>query len=172
MTLLLRNTVLRAVEDKIESSLTNTTRKDYTKIVLAGMKAAMEKGGQGILADLAKSKNPLEDCAKGAVNLCLLMRKKSRGTMPVKAMVPAAMTLMLHALDFVDKAGIMPIGNPEIVKATHIFATFIFSRIGVSKEMLGNAATKLDKLASDPVNLTRMEQFSTRHVLGEGGVNG
>ena len=102
MSLLLSNNILQAAEKKLESQLTPENHQDYLKVVVAGLKVALQKGPDSAMAALRNSKDPINDCAIGAINLCLLMRKQSRGTMPVKAMVPAAMTLMLHALDFVD----------------------------------------------------------------------
>ncbi len=159
----LDNEILKAAEDKLESQLTPENRADYLKIVVAGMKTALTPKSDGsppILATLQHSKDPLNDCASGAINLCLLMRRSSRGTMPLKAMVPAAMTLMLHALDFADKSGIMKIGQPELVKATHIFANLIFKRLGISPQMIHTAAVKTHALTQDPVAMEKMKRAS------------
>lgn len=150
MSILLQNRVLKAAEAKIESGLTPDNRANYMKIVVAGMKLGLDKGPNGILAALHSSKDPITDAAKGAVNLCLLMRKQSRGTMPMKAMVPAATSLMLQALDFVDKTGVMKIGNNELVKATHIFTNFLFQQLHISPQMLSHAANQVHGIMQDP----------------------
>src|SRR5712664_3366768 len=99
--------VLQAAEEKLESQLLPEVRADYMKIVVAGMRAALAKGPDGMLAGLKnKSKDPVHDAAAGAVGLVLLLRHTSPA-MPIKAMAPAGMTLMLHALDFVDKVGLV-----------------------------------------------------------------
>ena len=126
MSLLLNNRVLQAAEEKVESNLLPANHTDYMRVVVAGMKVAMAKGPDSILASLHKSTDPVSDCAKGAVNLAFMLRKHSRNTMPMKALVPAAMTLMIHALDFVDKSGIAKIGTPELVRATHVFTNMVF----------------------------------------------
>lgn len=156
MSLLQSNTVLKAAERKVEAGLTPETRANYQKIVTAGMKIALKDGPNGILAGLAKSKDPLHDCAKGAINLCLLMRKQARGVMPFKAMVPAAMTLMLQALDFADKAGVIKVGAVEIGKASRIFADEIFKAFGISGQQLQTAATKVHAITQDPAQMARL----------------
>ena len=154
----LDNQVLQAAEQKIESQLLPANRADYLKIVVAGMKLALDKGPDGILAKLRQSKDPVNDCAKGAVNLACLLFKQSRSTMPIQALVPAAMTLMLHALDFVDKTGIMKIGTPELVEATHTFTNIMFRNLGIDANMLTKAHESALSAVKDPAYLEAMKQ--------------
>lgn len=167
MSLLLNNNVLKAAEQRIESSLTSQNKADYLKIVVAGMSVAIQGGPNSILAKLKDSKNPISDCAMGAINLCLLMRKQSRGTMPERAMVPAAMTLMLHALDFADKAGIVKVGTDQLVQATHIFTNDLFKKFGISQQMIQTAAGKVHALTQDPVQMEKLKMKAgfTQHPM-------
>lgn len=153
MSILLHNQILEAAEQKIESQLTPPNRANYIKVVTAGMHLALAKGPDGILGSLRNSKNPISDCAVGAVNLCLLMRKQSRGTMPLKSMVPAAMTLMLQALDFADKSGIVKVGTAELVQATHIFTNHLFKQFGITPKMLQTAAVNVHAITQDPAKM-------------------
>jgi hypothetical protein len=154
----MNNKILGAAEAKIESSLTPENRADYNKVVTAGMKLALQKGPNGILGSLAQSKNPIPDAVNGAINLCGLLRKQSRGTMPVKAMVPAAMTLLLHALDFADKTGLVKIGTPELVQATHQFANEMFKRFKITAPMLHTAAAKVHAMTQDPGQMEKINR--------------
>ena len=158
MSLMLDNSVLEAAEQKIESNLLPATRANYMKVVVAGMKTAMAKGPDSILASLRQSKDPVNDCAKGAVNLAFLMRKQTRGTMPIQALVPAAMTLMLHALDFVDKSGMQKIGATELTEATHTFANIMFRNLGITAPMLAKAHETVARAIQDPAHLEAMKQ--------------
>lgn len=153
----LQNPVLAAAEEKIEGQMTPMTKADYEKIIVAGMKVALQGGPNSILAKLKDSKNPISDCANGAINLCLLLRKQSRGTMPVKSMVPAAMTLMLHALDFADHAGIAKIGAPELAQAAKILGNAIFQRFKITPAMIHTAATKVHGITQDPAQLAKLK---------------
>jgi hypothetical protein len=144
------NPLLQQTEDKIESGLTPDTRANYMKIVVAGMHAGLAGGPNSILASLQKSRDPVSDAAKGAISMVGILRKEARGVMPLKAMVPAAMTLMLKALDFVDRSKIAPIGNPELVRATHIFTDTMFARFGITKQGLADAAQRVHAITQDP----------------------
>jgi hypothetical protein len=158
MSLMLNNSVLEQAEQKIESNLLPAVRANYMKVVVAGMKVGLAKGPHGILASLRQSKDPVNDCAKGAVNLAFLLRKQTRGTMPIQALVPGAMTLMLHALDFVDKIGIMKIGTPQLVEATHTFTNMMFRNLGISADMLKTAHDNVAKAVKDPAHLEAMKR--------------
>lgn len=153
MSILTTKGLLTAVEKKIESGLTAETRSAYERIVVAGLKVGLHDGEDGILASVSTSKDPISDCAVGAVNLVMMMRRESRGTMPEKAMVPAAMVLMLKALDFVDKARIAKIGNDEVNRATRICMTKIFEAFNITPQMLKAAGSNVREIMNDPAKM-------------------
>ena len=146
----LSNPLLQQAETTIENNLTPENRANYQKIVVAGMRAGLEKGPDSILASLMQSKDPVSDAAKGAVSLVFILRREAHGVMPMKALVPAATTLMIKALDFCDRAKIIAIGNKELVRATHILTDAIFARVGITKQGLANAAQKIQALTENP----------------------
>ena len=157
----LSNPLLQQTEDRIEAGLTQENRADYMKVVVAGMHIALDKGGGGMLASLAKAPDPIAAAAKGAVGLVLIMRKETerpgKVPMPIQAAVPAAMTLMLKALDFIDRSKIAPVGNPELVRATHIFTDFLFARMHITKQGLATAAQKVHSLTQDPDAMQKIQ---------------
>jgi hypothetical protein len=161
------NPLLQQAEDRIESQLTPENRESYMKIVVAGMNAALDKGTGGILASLGQSKDPVTDAAKGAISLVLILRKQAHGIMPIKAMVPAAMTLMLKALDFADRSGIAKIGQPELVRVTHIFMDEIFHKFGITKQGLTNAAARVHAITQDDsaMQAINLKAGITRHPM-------
>ncbi len=150
------NTLLRDAERKVESQLTPENRVNYDKIVIAGMNVALEKGPDGILASLKDSKDPISDCAKGAVGMVEGLRKQAKGVMPLKAMVPAGTALMLKALDFADRSGIAKVGKPELIRATHIFTDTIFATQDITKQMLAQATQKVQALTQDPAAMQKI----------------
>ncbi len=97
----------------------------------------------------------------------IILRKQARGVMPVKAMVPAAMTLMLKALDFVDRSKIVAVGQPELVRATHIFTDTMFARLGITKAGLANATQRVHAITQDPQAMAaiNLKAGLTRHPM-------
>lgn len=150
--------ILQAAEQKIESQLLPEIRESYLKIVVAGMKAGMAGGPDSIMAKLRGSKDPIADCAKGAIALVIILKHQSKGIMPMKAMVPAASTLMLKALSFAEQTGIVKVGNDELVRATHIFAKTFLQKLNVTPQMMSHAITKAHALTQDPVAMEQMKR--------------
>ena len=161
------NQLLQQTENKVESGLTPENRANYIKIVVAGMHVGLDKGPQGLLGSLQNSKDPIGDAAKGAVSLVIILRQQAKGVMPLKAMVPAAMTLMLKALDFVDRSKIAQVGTPELVRATKIFTDTMFARMGISKQGLQNATNKVHQITQDPDAMAKINLKAgfTRHPM-------
>lgn len=150
--------VLQAAEQKVEAQLTPEVRESYLKIVVAGMKAGMDGGPDSIIAKLHGSKDPLADCAKGAIGLVLILKHQAKGIMPVKSMVPAAMTLMFKALSFAEQMGVVKVGNNELDRATQIFADTFLQKLGVTPQMLGHAMKNVHALTQDPVAMEQMKR--------------
>lgn len=159
MSILLDNKILQAAEQKIESQLTAETRDAYMKIVVSGMKVALDGGPNSMIASLKKTKDPIGACALGAVRLVILMRDQAKGVMPPQAQVYAGMTLMLQALDFADRTGIVKVGAPELVKATHHFTEMIFQAFHITMPVLNRMADMTHGVTQDP---TKMEMIARR----------
>lgn len=149
----LNNALLRQAEAQLETNLTPDNRQNYMKVVVAGLNIALDKGADGFMARLANSQDPIGDCARGAVALVLIMRKQSRGVMPIKAMIPAGMTLMFHGLDFIDRAKIAKIAAPELDKASTIFTNFLFAKLKITADMLQHAAGRVHEMMQDPAQM-------------------
>lgn len=152
------NSMLSELEDKIESSLTPDTRSAYGKIVTAGNKAALQDGPDGILAKLKNVPDPIEAAGKGAAGMVLILRKESKDTMPMNAMVLAGATLMVHALDFVQRAKIADVGEQEIATATKAYANTLFKALGVTPQMLAKGNETIQKVSQDPAIMEQMKR--------------
>lgn len=152
--------ILQAAEEKIESQLMPEVRESYLKIVVAGMKAGMAGEHDSIMAKLRDSKDPVADCAKGAIGLVMVLKSQAKGVMPVKAMIPAASTLMLKALSFAEQMGLVKVGNAELERAAHIFAETFLGKFGVTPPMVQHAIKKVSSLTEDPVAMEMMKRKS------------
>lgn len=150
----LSNPLLQQAEEKLEANIADpATQQNYMKIVVAGLHIALAKGADGFMAKLRTSRDPVSDCATGAVALLLIMRKESKGVMPLKAGVPAGMTLMFHGLDFIDRAKVAKIAEPELDRATTIFTNTLFHKLGITTQMLQTAATNVHNITQDPAKM-------------------
>lgn len=159
MSILKNNKILDAAEAELESKLAPENKANYEKIVVAGMKAGMAGGEASLLASLKKSRDPVTSCAKGAISLVLMLRHQSKGVMPITAMIPAAYTLMLKALAFSERLGLVTVGADELAKATHVFTNSLFTALQISPKKLNSMAEMTHGVMSDP---TKMEELNRR----------
>jgi hypothetical protein len=153
----LQNPLLAQMQDGIEARLKPQGRDDYNKVVVAGLHIALAGGPNSPMAKLQKSHDPIGDAAKGAVALMLIMQKEAKGVMPMQAAIPGAMVLMLHALDFIDHAGIVKIAEPQLVQATTQFTNQLFWKLGITPQMLQHATQRVHQIAQDPDAMAKIQ---------------
>jgi hypothetical protein len=164
----LHNPLLAQTEQKIEGNIVDpNTHADFLKIVVAGLHIALANGPNSFVAKLSNSQDPISDCARGAVALVLIMRRESRGVMPLKAGIPAAMVLMLHGLDFIDRAGIVKIAEPELDNATKIFTNELFHKLGITPGMIQQATGRVHQIMQDPDAMAKINLKAgiTKHPM-------
>lgn len=163
----LSNPVLQRAEQQLETNLSPDNRDNYMRIVVAGMHIALDKGADGFMGRLRNSQDPIGDCARGAVALVLVMRKEARGVMPMKAMIPAGMTLLFHGLDFIDRAKIAKVGEAQLDKAASIFTNTMFAKLKITPAMLQHAAGRVHAITQDPEAMAKINLKAgiTRHPM-------
>lgn len=157
MSILINNKLLQAAEAKLEGSLTPENRTDYLKILVAAQRYVLHGGKDGLLASLKGQQDPIRDCARGAVNIVSRLHTLSQGTMPIRAMVPAGLVLMIQALDFVDRAKIQRIGKEELARATRLYINDITTALGVTPQMLQKMATMTQGVINDPAKMQEVK---------------
>lgn len=153
------NDLLKANEDAIEARLDPAARRDYQRIVLAGMKSAMANNG-ALLRNLPQSKDPVKDCAIGAVNLTFLMIKTQNVPFTERlatAATMAAYTLTLQALDMANKMGLVEITPEVVAQATTIATDRIFQAMHLTPQMMAHAAAKVHAITQDPKAMEQIE---------------
>jgi hypothetical protein len=159
--LIAQNSLVKQVEAQIEQRLRAGVRESYMKIVIAGMKFALNGGEKSILAQLKGSENVVEDVVKGAIGLVGVLRRSAKGAMPVDAMIPAAMTLMLEALDYAERAGMLQIDKAVIDEATQLFIETLLPRLGMTPQKLGEMTSRVHQVMQDP------EKMAKLHGIGQ-----
>lgn len=162
----LGNPLLAQTEAKIEGEITDPQmRNDYQRIVVAGLHIGLAGGPNSFAAKLRTSRDPIGDAARSTAALVLIMRRDAKGVFPMKAGIVAGMTLLLHALDFIDRAGIGRIAEPELEQATRIFANELLHRQGITPQRLQQITGKVNGIIADPQALAALNLKAgvTRH---------
>lgn len=159
--LITSNTLLKQAEGQIEQRLKGGVRESYMKIVVAGMKYALKDGPKSILAQLKDSQDPITDVVKGAIGIVGLLRRAAKGSMPIDALIPAAMVLVLQGLDQAEKFGLLKVGKPEIDQATQLFVETLLPQLGLTPEKLAQMNGRVQKLMADPEQMAKLRVSDT-----------
>lgn len=164
--LIAQNTLVLQIEKQIESRLKEGVRDPFMRIVVSGMKVAMKGGPDSILAKLKGSQDPVNDIVKGAIGVLGLLRRAAKGTMPIDAMIPAGMVLVLQALDFAERAGMLKIDKATIDQATHAYMETLLPMLGITPEKMAQYAGQVNKLTQDPEKMSQLQRPQPPSQLG------
>ena len=149
--------LLQQAEAKTEASVPAAQKATYLRILVAGMKVALNRGPAGLLGQLQKSKTPLSDCVRGSVGIVGLLRRESSGTMPVPVMVPAGFSLVLHGLDFLQKMGVMQIDANALATATHLYSETVMAALKITPQKVQQLAAMAHSTMQDPQAMSTLQ---------------
>lgn len=154
--LLFQSSLLQQAEAKVEASVPASQKANYLKIVVAGMKLALNKGPNGLVGALKNSKDPMGDIVNGAIGIVGILRRESKNTMPLPVMVPAIMTLVLHGLDIAQKFGLLQIGPAELGQATQQAMETIMQKVGLTPQKVQQLAAQSHGVMQDPQAMNKL----------------
>lgn len=150
--------LLKRVEAEVQRRLVPRVREAYKHAVNAGMEVAAHNGPQGLRA-LTDSDDPVKACAMAGANFMLMLFKQTNMAMPQEVVPPAALTLMLQAMDLLDKAGIREASVEDINKGTRIQVERIMAASGITMPVLDKMAGEVRSILNDPM---KREQLNLR----------
>ena len=143
--------LLQQAEAKVEAGIKPQFKEAYQRIVIAGMKVAFDPSTHGSIVDgLRQSKNPIHDVAVGTVGMLILLSQQSKGTMPVPAMVPAGMTLLINGLDYLEKTNVLKVDANMLGDATNIYITTLMPKIGITPQKMQQIAQQTHGAMNNP----------------------
>lgn len=152
-----KNSLVKQVETQIEQRLKAGVREPFEKIVIAGMKYALKGAGGNLMDQLDDSKDPLTDIVKGAIGIVGALRRAAKGAMPVDALVPAAMVLVLHGLDYAERAGLLKVDKATIDQATQLFIETITPLLGLPPEKLTQLVGQAHATMADQDKMAKLQ---------------
>lgn len=156
------NPLLESVVADIEGKVQN--RDAYDRIIVAGMKLMFSKETNAMLQDGMEEGPGLPDQAGTAiVGIMVMLQRNARGTMPFDAMLPAAVTLLMHAIDFLAQTGRLEI-TPEVVgQAMRAMVQALLKQLGISEEQVIAMAEQASGAVSDP----QKAEMIGKHFMGD-----
>ena len=139
--------MLNKIQSQVEAKLSPGDHAAYRKIVVAGMKVMFDDATFGEVMRQFNPERPAASLANGIIGLGVLLFRKSKNTMPIAPAIAGLNTLMLHAIDFLDKAGKLR-ATPELVgEATSIYLETIMTKMGMTKEKMAGIIQQTQQTA-------------------------
>lgn len=128
------NPQLQQVEQAVQGKVPPELMGAFQRIVTAGLKVMYSPQTRQMLASQLKQQgDPSEIVGQGIAKLMAILYQQSKGTMPMKAAIPAAQVLTCEAIDFAAKAGIMQITNDTIAQTTQEMVSALLQVFGFSQ---------------------------------------
>ncbi len=136
--------LLKQAEGIVEKGVQPKFMDAYKRVVVAGMKVMFDKKTHKMMIEgLEDEPDPITTGVRGLIGILSILYKQSRGTMPMEAMIPAGLTLMIIGLDFMDKTGIVKVGKEELGKATQEYLNELLPKIGLTPEKMNTLMTNV-----------------------------
>ena len=131
------NPALQKTEQAAEAKVEPKYRNAFERIVAAGMKVMYSEQSNSLLTDqLSKPGEPATNVGDGVGKLMGILWSEGKGTLPMQAMMPAAVVLVCEALDFMEKAGKVQVTPDMIADATKECMSVVLQGFGVTPEKL------------------------------------
>lgn len=138
---------LQQIQTQIEAKLPPNDHDAYRRIVVAGMKVMFDESTFADIFNSFNAERPVPSLVNGVLGLGVLLMKKSKGTMPVPAAIAAMNTLMLHAMDFLGKAGKLQITPELVAEATTTFLETVMQKMGMNQQTMGKIVQQTQQAA-------------------------
>lgn len=140
------NPILQQTQDALMQKVDPRLHRVVNKIVEQGQRVMYSAESRDMTVQQLKQAKSPDDIGAAAAKLGVLLLNQSKGTVPMEALLPSVMLLLLEALGFLEEAGAVEV-TPELVAAcTQATASGFLQALGVTPEklqgMLGGAETE------------------------------
>lgn len=133
--------LIAKVQQQVRTSIPVQFRVPVQKIVMAGSKIMYAPQTHHLMVQALQSDpNPAHAVAMGVVQLTTLMWQQSKGTMPVPAIIPAAILLGCEALDFCEQAKLFTVSPDIVANCVQIIVSYLMQKMGMSPDKIAQIA--------------------------------
>lgn len=132
-----QNPQLQQVEQAVQAKVPPNLQNAFQRIVTAGLKVMYsDDTRQMLMNQLKQPGEPTELAGQGIAKMMAILYQKSKGTMPMRAAIPAAQVLLCEGLDFMANAGMIQISADTIASSTKEMVTYLLQIFGFSKDKM------------------------------------
>lgn len=156
----MKNKLLQQAQAAIESKISAKDQPIYNKILTAGMKLMFAKKTNAMFVDsIKKDPDPQALITKGVVGLLGVLYKQARGKVASGPMITAGHAMLLEALDFAERAGLLTVDAATLDKATHDYIEQVMNALEDHRP--GSVSGMMDKVQGvmgDPQKMAAYKQ--------------
>lgn len=131
------NPLLVKTEQAIRAKVAPDQVKAFDKIILAGLKVLdSEKTHKLVASQLQAQGDPEQIAGAGAAKILGILMNQSKGSMPMKAGIPAATVLLLEAMDRMEELGKIEVTNDTLSEAMQAMSSSLLQMMDVTPQKL------------------------------------
>lgn len=129
--------IIAKVQDAVRGNIPADTRVAVQRVVLAGMKVMFSpETHQLMLKSIQSDTDPAHAVGMGVTQLVTLLFKQSKNTIPLPALIPAAVLLCCEALDFMEKANMVKVTPVIMANASQTVTAYLFQKMGYTPDKI------------------------------------
>lgn len=137
------NQLLQQTVTAIEAKVPQELRATFQRVVLAGEKVMYSPQSHDMMIkQLKSSDNPAEAAGEGVAKLFAILLNQSKGTLNMRAAIPAMTVLLCDVLDFMEKSMGVQVTPQLLAAATKEMGSSLLQIMGVTPEKLNQAMSK------------------------------
>lgn len=130
------------IKDKIMSGAPPEMRSDIERIVVAGKRYMFDPKTHDLMIKQLQSMkggNEADSLAQGIAALMSLIQGQSKGPFPLEAMMPAAVILLMEAIDFLAESGRLQPSDELIAESTKELVGYLMKKLKIGPEQIAQA---------------------------------
>lgn len=136
-----QDSIIAAVQDKVRSTIPPQFRVAVQKLVLAGQKIMYDPQTHHLMVQALQSdSDPAHAVGMGVTQLMTMMWVQSKGTIPLPAMIPAAILLTCEALDFCEQTKLLKPDADMVGNAVQIVVSYMMQKMGIKPGDIAKAS--------------------------------
>lgn len=133
--------LIAKVQDKVRQSIPPQFRVATQKLVLAGQKIMYDPKTHHLMVQALQSDNdPAHAVGMGVTQLMTMMWVQSKGSIPVPALIPAAILLTCEALDFCEQSKLIKPDSDMVGNAVQIVVSYMMQKMNIKPSDIAKVA--------------------------------
>lgn len=163
--------MLNPAEIRSKMTVPPELKPAYDKIVAAGMRVMFsDKTNSLMMQQLKATPDIVKNIADGIAGLMGILFKNSNNKMPQQLIIPAALDLMMHAVDYIIKTKMAQLTPQQIGAATEATINAVLAKFNISPQQAQQILAQMGQKAQGGTQAGGMAQPAPSQAAPRGGI--